>query len=89
MPVFRYRMEDPDSNHFRTGSIVAASKEEAAMLLEMREPRKVLYRLGEEDLEAFADRIARGDRLRGADRAHFAIHKQERPYKLVSLEERS
>lgn len=54
MAIFEFRLEDPNSNHFREGLIEADTKEEATEILTEREQKKVDFRLTTDDLNALA-----------------------------------
>ena len=87
MPKFTFRLEAQDgSGHHRVGGIFADSKEEAAALLEDREQAYSLYALDTDELVALETDESEGTLARG-ERAKLALHRQELPYVLVSLEE--
>ncbi len=103
MKVFEFRLEaQDDSGHFRRGTIEAESKEQAKSILLEREEINALYRIEQDELgdlenqeEAHrADLESKGlltpqtKLLAGRERAQLALHRQEQPYKLVSLSER-
>jgi len=103
MPSYEFRLEAQDeSGHFRRGTVEAVSKEEAQRFLLEREEVYALTRLDTEELAELeakeeahrADLESKGlldsqtRLLAGKERADLAIHRQEKPYKLVSLKER-
>lgn len=91
MPKFVARLEAQDgSGHYRRSVIEADSKEEARTVLEEREETYALYRLTTDelaDLESKEGALPEGARLPGRERSQLALHRQEKPYKLVSLTE--
>lgn len=103
MPLYEFRLEaQDDSGHFRRGTIEAPSKELASQWLLDREEVNALYRLDQNelaDLEAKeaahrAELESQGlmtpqtKLLGGRARAQLALHRQEKPYKLVKISER-
>lgn len=103
MPIYEFRLEaQDDSGHFRRGTIAAESKDEAKRYLLEREEVSALFRLDTEELAALETKeAAHRDELEskglltsqtkflaGKERADLALHRQEHPYKLVSLSER-
>lgn len=103
MPIYEFRLEaQDDSGHFRRGTIEAVDKADAKRTLEEREQVNALYRLDQDELAALeAKEQAHREQLEadglltpqtkllaGKERATLALHRQEMPYKLVSLKER-
>lgn len=84
MPKFIARLEAQDgSGHFRRVRIFADSETAARVFLESRELRSAGFQLDDAELA----KLEAKDRLSGGDRAKLALHNQEQPYVLVSLEE--
>lgn len=104
MPVFDVRLEAQDgSGHYRHSAIQAADADEARATLEGREREYEMYRLdtaeiGELEREHGSDVIAEALEapkeakmpagLPANVRAKLAIHRQSKPYKIVSVKER-
>lgn len=96
MPLFRFRLEATDgaktaagTPHYREGTTEAATKEEARLWLEQCERDYAAFQ--SPDIDDLTEREslaqAAGAILPPKERAHLAIHRQTKPYKLVSLEE--
>ncbi len=103
MKVFEFRLEaQDDSGHFRQGTVEAENKSAATEWLLNREDEYALYRLDTDELsgleskesdhraslEAAGTLTTQTKLLAGRERAMLALHRQEKPYKLVSLSER-
>ena len=88
MPKYRVRLEDPDSDHYRITSLIAASEEEARAIVERRERRNVEFRLSDEELAEMEDQEAAAERwedLPGRVRAHLHTHRQSEPYRITMI----
>lgn len=88
MPLFRFRLEDPDSDFYRAGTCEFDTKEEAkAELVRREEERCVPYQAENiAELEQ-AEKDKGWDNMSGRERAALHTHRQTKPYKLVSLKE--
>jgi hypothetical protein len=103
MPVYHFRLEAVDgSGHKRTGGVFAESTDEAEQILLPREAEYTIYRLTTAEIEEYAKAHgeavvkaaleAKGkakmpSELTAKARAEFAIHRQEKPYRLANLKE--
>lgn len=88
--VYRIRLQDPNSAHYRETLIAAASEEDARAKVAEREGRMVSFRLPDEVLtEVEAKEQDPDTDLTGKERGALHTHRQTAPYEVVSVEERS
>jgi hypothetical protein len=90
VPLFRFKMESQEDDHYRQGTCEFPSKDEArAELLRREEERAVPFRLPDDEL-AQLEQAEQGRGFTGLssrERSALHTHRQVKPYKLVRLEE--
>jgi hypothetical protein len=97
MPKFKVRLESPDQMrdngepHFRVTSLEAEDEDAVRRVVERMEYRKAMYELGPDALKAAekAEKQAESENRRpdAQTRMRLAVHRQEKPYEVVSVEE--
>jgi hypothetical protein len=97
MPKFKVRLESPDQMrdngepHFRVTSLVADDEAAVRRAVERMEYRKAMYELPAGDLKdaekAEKQAASENRRADAQTRMRLAIHRQEKPYEVVSVEE--
>lgn len=91
MPLFRYRLKDPESGEFRQVTVSADSEDEALDVIARQEAKKVAYVMAPEyfaELEKILKGGASGavtlsdGTIIGNSKGMLAAHKQEKAYKV-------
>lgn len=98
MPRYEVRLEDPNSEEFRSTSLVADDEAAARAWCEERERRMVAFQVSDEELAELhklrdADATVAEEspdaepKLRGSPKARLLTHEQAEPYEVVSVRE--
>jgi hypothetical protein len=89
MALFRFRMEDPDNpDRVIRGTCEFDSAEEATAELERRqEERAVPYQAENIDELEAAEEERGWENLSGREKGAILLHRQDKPFKVVEMEE--
>lgn len=87
MPLYRFEMKSADGSESRRGRILLPSKELVVATLEERELEYVSYELPAEEVDEIKAKEKTEQKLTQALKAHSVMHTQDKPYKLVKVEE--
>jgi hypothetical protein len=83
---YEVRLEDPDSDEFRVTTLEAEDSAAARERCQEMERRAVAYRLSDDEVKE-AEAAERDGTLAGTQKGRLFVHRQEKPYKVVSVKE--
>lgn len=85
MPRFRVRLEDGEGE-FRLTSLRAEDEDAARVACERMEHQRAAYQLTPDTLSEFEGLEAADDKTPGDARWGLVVHRQTKPYEVVSVE---
>lgn len=88
--LFRVRLEDPEGSEFRVTTLAAADETDAQKMCERKELRIAAHEYPAAALAELEriekDAVASDSRVPAQTRMMLATHRQQEPYKVVSVE---